>query len=235
MTAAPTQQFPIRDGDRIVHRTWAVDMQAAAKTIRNAPPPPSRLLEEAVEMAAHLPRWVLTVSGARDPITCGCGGTLVFDRGLRCVACDRTRAPSRLPADAHLAWFGLLPPIGIDSLTRVKKALLKRTPARHVVGRDPTLGTYLLVPLTASYPPGYPDGPPRVTYRASFFKIRGMPEDRASHEVHLYGSGVMCLFAGGQWRKRMTVREVIQQRAYAHVIKLLNYANGKRRSFAKVS
>lgn len=235
MTAAATQQFPVRDGDRIVHRTWVVDLAAAGRAIRNRPPPADRLQREAVDMAAHLPRWVLTVSGPRDPITCGCGGTLVFDRGLRCVACDLPQAPSVLPADAHLAWFGLLPPIGIDSLTHVKKALLRRAPARHVVGRDPTLGTYLLIPLVASYPPGYPDGPPRVTYRSSFFKIRGMPQDRASHEVHLYGSGVMCLFAGGQWDRSMTVRQVLQQRAYAHVIKLLNYANGKRQAFAKVS
>ena len=229
------QRFPIRDGDRIVHHTWTVDLAAANNAVRNRPPPAARLEAEVAEMAEHLPRWVLTVARGRDPIRCACGGTLVFDRGLRCVACEKTRAPSRLAKDARLAWFGLLPPIGIDSLGRVKRALLKKVPDGHVVGRDPGLGTYLLVPLLANYPPGYPACPPQVTYRGSFFKIRGMPPDRASHEVHLYGGGVMCLFAGGQWDRATTVRQVLQQRAYAHVIKLLNFANGKRRAFAKVS
>jgi hypothetical protein len=62
-----------------------------------------------------------------------------------------------------------------------------------------------------------------------------MPRDAASHEVHLYGSGCMCLFAPGEWRPEMSCREVLQQRAYAHVIKLLNYGNGKRDAFTLVS
>ena len=51
----------------------------------------------------------------------------------------------------------------------------------------------------------------------------------------MLGDGTMCLFAAGQWRRSMTCREVLQQRAYPHVIKLLNYADGKRDAFAIVS
>jgi len=230
-----TQQFPIREGDKIVHRRWAVDLKIASCAVRASPPPADRLRSEVSEMCTHLPRWVLTVAGPREPLACACGGLLVFDRGLRCVACGRTRAPSDLPGTARLAWFGLMPPVGIDSLKRVKRALAKGAPPRHVVGSDPELGTYLLVPLVAAYPPGYPACPPQVIYQPGFFRIRGTPPDHASHEAHLYGQGVMCLFASGQWTRSMTVRQVLQQRAYAHVIKMLNYTDGKHRSFAKVS
>jgi hypothetical protein len=45
----------------------------------------------------------------------------------------------------------------------------------------------------------------------------------------------MCLFAAGQWSPEMTCREVLQQRAYAHLVKMLRYANGKADAFAVVS
>jgi hypothetical protein len=51
----------------------------------------------------------------------------------------------------------------------------------------------------------------------------------------MFSDGFMCLFAAGEWRTTMSCRELLQQRAYAHAIKLLNYANGKREAFAIVS
>ena len=72
-------------------------------------------------------------------------------------------------------------------------------------------------------------------YLPEFFQIRGIPSPTPSHEYHMFDKGQMCLFAAGQWRAETTCREVLQQRAYAHVIKLLNYANGKRDAFGIVS
>jgi hypothetical protein len=193
-----------------------------------------RLEREVEEMAEHFPRWLLTLCRVNEPAHCrACGGLLVFDRGLRCVVCDRPVETA--PADARLGWFGLMPPIGLDGLPRVRDAVAAKAPHHHVVGRRDDLGTFLLVPLVLTYPDGFPHQPPDVAYLPGFFSIRGMPRPAPSHEVHLLSSGIMCLFASGQWRSDSTAREVLQQRAYAHVIKMLNYGNGKRNAFAMVS
>jgi len=81
----------------------------------------------------------------------------------------------------------------------------------------------------------FPEQPLRVAYLPGFFSIPGVPEDAPSHVVHLLGNGVMCLYAPGEWRPELTCREVLQQRAYPHAIKLLNFAAGRRRAFAIVS
>lgn len=232
-----TQRFPAREGDRIVHRRWRVDLAAAHRLGRWSGNTTRRLTREVTEMAEHFPRWILTVSRDRDRrrVTCrGCGGMLVFDDGLRCVGCGAAVAPRQLPR-VSLAWFGLLPPIGLDGLRRLGAELTARPPAQHLVGKREGIGRYLLVPLVAVHPPGFPASPVRVAYLPSFFKARGMPPERASHAYHMLSDGFMCLFAEGEWRRGMSCREVLQQRAYAHVIKLLNYADGKRDAFASVS
>lgn len=231
-----TQRFPRQEGDGISHQQWEVDLAAAHRVGRWSGRTPHRLTREVTEMAEHFPRWILTVGAGRQRVTCSaCGGMLVFDRGLRCVACQRPYKPRKLPAQTSLAWFGLLPPVGIDGLTRLRQGLIAAPPAQHLVGRRDGIGHYLLVPLLAYCARGFPASPVRVVYLPAFFKIRGMPADKPAHGYHMLGDGTMCLFAEGQWRRNMTCREVLQQRAYPHVIKLLNYADGKRDAFAIVS
>jgi hypothetical protein len=238
----PEQVFPRREGDRIEHRSWRADLATALRYFPQGRRRELRLQAEAEEMARHFPRWLLTVTRGRERVLCTsgvgrtgatkCGGMLVFDRGLRCVACERKVSSV---SGASLAWFGLLPPVGIDGLHRLRDQLATRPPPLHRVGRDPRTGTYLLVPLVALYPADFPEVAVRVAYLPGFFQIPGVPGEGPSHQVHLLGGGFMCLFAGGEWQRRMTCREVLQQRAYAHVIKLLNFADGKRAAFAIVS
>ncbi len=229
-----TQLFPRRENGGLVHKTWPLDVDRALEASPGAGLTASRLRQEASEMAAHFPRWLLTLHVCRDVGLCArCKGMLVFDRGLRCVNCDLEAR--KLPGNARLAWFGLMPPIGIDGLTRVKEGLLAASPAQHVVGRKDGLGHYLLVPLLASYPASFPGSPVEVAYLPGFFRIRGVPAERCSHVYHMFDQGLMCLFAPGQWRPEMTCREALQQRAYAHVVKLLNYANGKLDAFSIVT
>ncbi len=233
--SAPTQVFPRREGDGVAHHRWAVDLASARKAVRAKGLSAARLAREVQEMSQHLPRWIITVSQERLLIRCRrCDCLLVFDRGLRCVACD---APHRgkLPRDARLSWFGLLPPVGVDSLPRVARGLKERVPPGHVCGSHEGLGRYLLVPLVATYPQGFPKKEPEVFYQAGFFQLHGMPAERPAHDYHMLDRGRQCLFTAGEWRRRMTMRQVLQQRAYAHVIKMLNYANGKTAAFAKVS
>jgi hypothetical protein len=230
------QSFPLKEDGRIVHRRWIVDLASAQRIAKWSVRGQKRIHQEVEEMGAHFPRWILTACIGRNRLTCAsCGGMLVFDRGLRCVACGRSIAPTRVPKKAELAWFGLLPPVGIDGLNKLKRQLIARPPDGHLVGRREGIGHFLLVPLLAVCPPGFPKIEVRVTYLPSLFKVRGMPRDTTSHAYHMLGGGVMCLFAGREWRRQTTCREVLQQRAYAHVIKLLNYGNGKRNSFAVVS
>ena len=75
----------------------------------------------------------------------------------------------------------------------------------------------------------------QVAYLPGFFQMPGLPREAPSHRVHMLSGGVMCLFAPNDWRREMTCREVLQQRAYPHVIKMLNYANGSRSAFDIVS
>jgi len=228
---AVQQQFPYRENNEVKHRRWSVDVKAAASLAGiNA----ERFSVELADMAVHFPRWILTVSQHHALVRCQkCDGMVIFDRGARCVACD-VKA-SRLPGAARPAWFGVMPPIGIDGLARIKDGLLARPPKGHVVGHREGLGNYLLVPLVVTYPPQFPLSPVEVFYLPEFRTIPGMPQEEVSHAFHMVGHGKMCLFAAGEWIPEMGARTTLQQRAYAHVVKFLNYANGKRNAFAVVS
>ena len=221
--------LPVRRGDEVVHRRWAVDIAAAA---RAAGIPVDRMTREATEMARHFPRWVLVLVRDGRVLHCKCDGVFVFDGGSRCAACGKTSKDART---AHAGWFGLLPPIGLDGLPVVKRAIVERPPRRHVVGHAEALGTYVLVPLVVQYASGFPRTALDVHYLPEFRDIPGVPRDEYSHTFHMIGATRMCLFAPGDWREELTAREVLQQRAYPHVIKFLNYANGKRDAFAIVT
>jgi len=235
MTDELLQIFPRERDGVLTHRRWSVDLARAGRI------PPwhdqaGRLRAEVAEMARHFPRWILTVSVGRDLVRCPrCGGMLVFDRGLRCVLCEGSPGTRTLPGAVQLAWFGLMPPVGIDGLTAIRDRLIARPPRQHVVGHRDEIGHYLLVPLVALYPQGFPEVPVRVAHLPGFFTIPGVPREGPSHVVHMLGGGFMCLFAPGDWRQAMTCREVLQQRAYAHLVKQLNYAAGKKTAFDVVS
>ena len=236
MTRALQQVFPRKAGDRVEHHRWGVDLTSALRLARGRGFTKKRLRQEVEEMCQHLPRWITTVGFGRDLIRCRhCHGLLVFDRGLCCVACGASVAPKELPAGAQLAWVGLMPPVGVDGLARVSEGLSSGVPEGHVAGRHAGLGRYLLVPLVVIYPPKFPVVEPEAYYLPGFFQIPGMPAERPAHEYHMLDRGRLCLFASGQWRREMTARQVVQQRAYPHLIKMLNYADGKRAAFAKVS
>ena len=230
------QIFPRVEAGRVVHKTWSVDLDTALQCLRSPSFTRDRLFREMEEMKEHFPRWILTIGVGRDLACCKqCNSMLVFDHGLRCVACERERALRKVPENASLAWFGLMPPVGVDALNHIRSGLIANPPRQHVVGHRDDMGSYLLVPLVASYVFEFPERAPSVFYLPGFFAVPGMPRDAPSHVFHMFDQGQMCLFAPGQWQKEMTVREVLQQRAYAHVIKLLNFANGKKNAFAIVS
>jgi hypothetical protein len=223
------QVVPLKHGAGIAHKRWHVDLEAAARFCGVTA---VRMAREASEMAAHFPRWLLALTRDGQPIRCrACDGLFVFDRGVRCVQCDSTSVPRH----ARGGWFGVVPPVGIDGLAKLRPALLAKPPQRHVVGHREGLGNFLLVPLVVTYPAEYPAYPPNVFYLPSFRDIPGVPSDEYSHELHMIGVGRMCLYATGEWTDALTCRDVLQQRAYPHVIKFLNYANGKRDAFAIVS
>lgn len=222
-------QFPAKQGARVVARRWPVDLAAAA---RAAGLTVERMTREATEMARHFPRWLLVLVRDGQPVTCKCDGLYVFDRGVRCVLCER---PAKDHKTTRAGWFGLLPPIGLDGLVRIKDAIVARPPRRHVVGVREELGTFLLVPLVVQYPAAYPRSPLEVYYLPEFRDLPGIPRDEYSHAFHMIGRGRMCLFTPSEWREELSCREVLQQRAYPHAIKFLNYANGKTDAFAIVT
>jgi len=232
MTGVGVQQtFPMRGDDGVVtHKRWNVDLPTAAVS---AGIPLERMTREASDMAQHFPRWMLTVVRDGVPLQCKCDGLYVFDQGTRCVQCSKPMRDSARGARA--GWFGVLPPIGIDSLTRIKEHLVARPPRRHVVGERAPIGTFMLVPLVVVYSGVFPRYPLDVHYMPEFRTIPGIPRDEYSHAFHMIGQTRMCLFASDDWQPTMTAREVLQQRAYPHVIKFLNYANGKHDAFRIVS
>jgi hypothetical protein len=230
------QRFPRRNNGTVEHVTWTVDIPAACSVGTDMKT--QRLTREVADMAQHMPRWILTLATPtnNDFTACPrCKGMLVFDRGIRCVQCGKP-APKRQVNNARLAWFGLLPPIGVDGLERLKAGLQRKgAPEKHVFGQRADIGSFLLVPLLAIYPANFPVNSVRVSYMPGFWRLPNMPRNAAAHEYHMLGDSLMCLFAGGEWKQNTTCREVLQQRAYPHVIKMLNYANGKRNAFAIVS
>jgi hypothetical protein len=229
MSATIDQQFPTKQGAQVVHKRWALDVGAAARV---AGITVERMTREATDMAAHFPRWLLVLVRDGQPVLCKCDGLYVFDRGVRCVLCDKSPKDLKL---SRAGWFGVLPPIGLDGLARIKDQIVAKPPRRHVVGTRDALGTFMLVPLVVQYPGAYPRYPLDVYYLPEFRDIPGVPSDEYSHAFHMIGRGRMCLFAPNEWTGDMACREVLQQRAYPHVIKFLNYANGKKDAFAIVT
>lgn len=229
-----TQQFPVKQKDgATVSKRFTVDTAAVLQIRNGSGFDAARLERELGEMQQHFPRWILSVAKSGVLAKCPkCEGVIVFDRGTRCVVCEK---PFAVGAAHEPAWFGLLPPIGIDGLENIKPSLIASPPPQHVVGTHASIGAYLLVPLVVPIPAGFPQTPPRVHYSPSIRRIRGMPQDDVSHAFHMLPLHQMCLFAGGEWHPEMSCRETLQQRAFAHVIKLLNYANGKKTAFAIVS
>jgi hypothetical protein len=223
------QQFPTKVDGQVTHVRWTVDVATAAKS---AGVDEGRLAREVADMAAHFPRWLLVLVREGQPLHCSCNGMYIFDRGTRCVLCGH-----QAPKDPHAraGWFGVLPPIGIDGLGKIKNAVVAKPPRRHVVGARDGIGTFMLVPLVVQYPGAYPRYPLDVYYLPEFRDIPGVPRDEYSHAFHMIGQGRMCLFAPAEWHEDTTPREVLQQRAYPHVIKFLNYANGKTDAFAIVT
>src|SRR5688572_30509785 len=137
--------FPTANGPK----RWSVDIAAAA---RSAGITVERMTREANEMAKHFPRWLLVLVREGQPLQCKCDGLYIFDRGARCVLCDKPPKDTR----SHAGWFGVLPPIGIDSLSKIRDQIVKKPPRRHVIGARDPLGTYMLVPLVVQYPHSYP-------------------------------------------------------------------------------
>jgi hypothetical protein len=204
--------------------------------VRMAPAglPRERVKQEVADMAKRFPRWVLTLSDGQKLKRCSeCEGLLVFNGGVRCVACDRVCKVA--PHKHQLAWFGLMPPIGLDGLPDLKAKIVATPPPKHIVGHRPELGHYMLVPLVAAYPVSFPNTSMQVYYLPEFKRVPGMPQAEASHEFHMLPGGQMCLYATGQWSPDISAAAALAERAYAHVIKLLNYCNGKRSAFAIVS
>lgn len=230
------QMFPRRTKGGVLERVeWELDLETAASFLGAPKAGVERLRLEAEEMQRHFPRWVLTLGEPGAFQRCDCGGPLVFHRGISCAVCAKEHPRRNLPRGLRLAWFGTLPPIGIGSLAKVGPSLQRKPPPGHVVGDQPGIGPYLLVPLVVTYPAGFPSLPVEVSYLPGLFEVAGMPVRAPSHTCHLLSNGVMCLFASGQWRPELTVREVVQQRAYAHAVKLLTYADGRHDSFAIVT
>ena len=229
-----TQQFPVRQKDgTTVSKRFTVDTAEVLRLRSGSGFDAARLERELGEMQQHFPRWILSVAKLGSLIKCtACGGVVVFDRGTRCVGCEK---PFHVTTAHEVAWFGLLPPIGIDGLDKLKASLIKSPPPQHVVGTHASIGSYLLVPLVMPISAGYPQVPARVHYSPEIRRIKGMPQEEVSHTFHMLSHHQMCLFAGGEWQSDMTCREILQQRAFAHVIKLLNFANGKNTAFAIVS
>jgi len=235
---AHQQFFPRRVNGQIERYAWTVDLERAQRFCRDKRFTRARLDQELSDMEEHFPRWVLSLARGEERILCkACAGVLVFDDGLRCAVCGQAKraGPWEKKSNLSLAWFGLLPPIGVDGLKKMKRALSRKAPPQHLFGHRPDLGHYLLVPLVARYPADFPQSPVEVNYLPGFFEIAGTPALGASHAYHMFGGGMMCLFAGGQWQRETSCREVLQQRAFPHVIKLLNYSNGKKSAFAVVS
>jgi hypothetical protein len=225
------QTLPMKVDGAVVHKRWTLDLRAA---VRASGVDRDRLARDAAEMAEHFSRWVLILVREGQPVPCSsCASMIVFDDGLRCASC--AKALKGVPTGAHAGWFGLLPPIGLDGLPTVRDAVLAKPPRRHVVGRRDELGAFILVPLVAMYGPTYPRTPLEVFYLPEFRDIPGIPRDEYSHAFHMIGKGRMCLFAAGDWREELSPRVVLQQRAYPHAIKFLNYANGKQDAFAIVT
>lgn len=230
------QVFPQRIAGQVQLKKWTVDISAAFAVNRLGQRNQERLRREVAEMADHFPRWLLTLATNDQARSCAhCGGLLVFWRGVRCVSCEVAVNPKRFKGRSQLAWFGLMPPIGIDSLQCLKPKLLSHSPKQHLVGQQPGIGHYLLVPLLATYPADFPKKQVTVSYLPGFFQIPGIPKKGMSHAYHMLDRGKMCLFAAREWSRLTSCREVLQQRAYAHVVKFLNYGNGKKNAFAIVS
>ncbi len=200
------------------HR-WPVDVAAAAGAMAWVARAPQVLERDLQGMAEYFPHWILAGSKAGRPSCCpDCGRPHVPTRGaMRCAGCgDETDADG-------LTWLGHIPSLArTEAPFRRRQQKLRRAGFAEVTAAG---ATYLLVPLTVSYPSEWPNVQPAVRYPQPWLKALNLPRGSGSH--HLIRDGRACLFGSNQW-VAMPVHTVLQQRVVNHVASLLKVAAGKK-------
>jgi hypothetical protein len=201
-----------------VEHTWLVDTRAAAAVAPWIARAPEVFEADLAGMAEYFPRWLLVARGGSRPSICpGCRVPYVPTNGaVRCARCGRAGR-----ADG-LLWLGHLP-----ALARPEPQFARRREALRAAGfAEITVGdaTYLLAPITVSYPAEWPNVEPVVRYAGRWLDALGLPRGSAAH--HLLAGGQACMFDWGQW-SAMPVHAVLQQRVVNHLASLLKIAAGQ--------
>jgi hypothetical protein len=197
---------------------WQPDMTAAAHAMKWVARKPQLFRDEIEAMATYFPHWML-VGAMQDQPTYSrcCAAPIVPIRGeMRCLLCNTAQ-----PCDG-LVWMGQLP-----TLARPEPGFRHPQAALRAAGFGEARVnqfTYLLVPMTVTYPGEWNNVEPGVRYSAKWLDTIGLPRQNGSY--HLIANGRACLFGYGDWYA-MTVCDVLQQRVVNHISSMLKIVAGQ--------
>ena len=202
----------------VQEKRWLVDCQAASKIMSWIKRTPQALIADVEGMQTYFPHWILVASRNQKPLYCDrCQQFYVpTDGATRCLQCRQTVKA------AELMWLGHIPVLARPEVAFAKRqAALREKEYDEVSLNDET---YLLVPLTVSYPQEWPNTEPIVRYGKTWLKTLGIPNNSSRH--HLISHGRACIFAWGQWQA-MPIHAVLQQRMVNHIMSLFKTAAGQ--------
>jgi len=204
-------------------RSWDLDLEAMVGCAAWARERPDLLRREAAQIVEAFPTLIAAVGvplgkescwvDAAEPLTCPqCEELVVFDRGTRCAACQRT---VDLPQELVIGFVGRIPALisgrpFAASLHRRLQELDQRQDGRaelfrrcvfQACGRE-----YLAPRFGLWFSQSWPHEDPPVMVWPEYFQVLDIPPD------HIYVASPyyrLCLYAS--WREQ-PARDVLQRR-----------------------
>lgn len=213
-------------------RSWDLDLEAMAAAVGWARRNPELLRDEVSQIIDHFPSFI-AVAGQRlsedrcwveaaETLPCPyCGDLVVFQRGSRCVACQRAVT---VPSPAAVGVVGRIPALisgrPFERHFRRRLARLERAGGsaarRAALMRQSLLEagsqTYLAPRFSLWFSRSWPHAEPPVMVWPEYFEVLDIPPDHVFYADQYYR---LCLFAS--WREQ-TAREVLQNRVVPRLL-----------------
>ncbi len=198
--------------------SWRIDATAAASAAAWVAAKPHVWQADLQGMATYFPHWLLVGGRAGRPLQCAtCHAPIVpLSAALRCLLCQQPHTCD------NLFWVGQIP-----ALARPETHFQQRQADLRQAGfAEVTIAqqTYLLVPLTVSYPQQWPNQEPLIAYSPRWLRTLGLPTSSAAH--HLISNGRACIFGYADWVAQ-PIHSVLGQRMLNHITSLLKIAAGQ--------
>ena len=215
-------------------KSWEVDIDVMTHAIRWVQEHPDLAQQEVEEMELHFPMFIATIASGNKAISCSrCGEILVWNDGIRCVACNKPFVPRMA---SQLCCIGQIPSIIGEVNTngqfirgkcrpffrriypRIRKLPANERRYFFSVGPGGEAGEniifYFSPVVYGIYPDNWNRDMPTILLEDEYFRLLGIPTEHVFPDHYAQGYK-LCNYAS--W-PRVTLRVTLQQRIVPRII-----------------